>query len=25
VFHMFTIGGAGCHLAAIAFVVVPKF
>jgi len=25
VFHMFTIAGAGCHLATIAFVVVPKF
>lgn len=25
VFHLFTIAGAGCHLAAIAFVVVPKF
>jgi hemolysin III len=24
VFHLFTIIGAGCHLAAIAFVVVPK-
>ncbi len=25
VFHLLTIAGAGCHLAAIAFVVVPKF
>lgn len=25
VFHLLTIGGAGCHLATIAFVVVPKF
>jgi hemolysin III len=25
VFHLFTIAGAGCHLATIAFVVVPKF
>ena len=24
VFHAFTVVGAGCHLAAIAFVVVPK-
>ncbi len=23
IFHLFTIGGAGCHLAAIAFYVVP--
>jgi hemolysin III len=23
VFHLFTVAGAGCHLAAIAFVVVP--
>jgi predicted membrane channel-forming protein YqfA (hemolysin III family) len=23
VFHLFTIVGAGCHLAAMAFVVVP--
>lgn len=25
VFHLFTIGGAGCHLAAIAFEVIPRF
>lgn len=25
VFHLLTIGGAACHLATIAFVVVPKF
>lgn len=25
VFHLLTIGGAGCHLAAIAFEVVPRF
>lgn len=24
VFHAFTVGGAGCHLAAIAFTVVPR-
>jgi hemolysin III len=23
IFHLFTIAGAGCHLAAIAFYVVP--
>jgi predicted membrane channel-forming protein YqfA (hemolysin III family) len=23
VFHLFTVVGAGCHLAAIAFIVVP--
>jgi len=23
IFHLFTVGGAGCHLAAIAFYVVP--
>jgi hemolysin III len=24
VFHAFTIAGAGCHLAVISFVVVPR-
>jgi len=23
IFHLFTVGGAACHLAAIAFYVVP--